>query len=447
MASQPLPPTNVVGMLKDNGIQKVKLFDADSSTLNALAGTGIEVMVAIPNDMLSRMNKFKYAKDWVKKNVTKHLYNGGVNIRYVAVGNEPLLASYNDSFKQTTLPALENIVKALEEAGHGDIKASVPLNADVYESSSTVPSGGDFRGDVKDLMLDIVGFLKEKGAPFIVNIYPFLSLYQNPNFPEEFAFFDGNGKSINDNSHTYNNVFDANFDTLVWALKKNGYGDLKIVVGEIGWPTDGHIKANTKYAKKFYNGLLKKLASNKGTPMRSGQLEVFLFGLLDENTKSIDPGDFERHWGIFRYDGQPKFSMDLNGKDNSKTLVGAKGVQYMESKWCVFNKDAKNQDNISASVDYACSMSDCTSLGYGSSCNDLDVNGNISYAYNMYFQFNEQSVEACDFDGLATITSNNASQPGCLFPIEIVSAAFRLTIVPIQLLLLFSFTLVLLVLL
>ncbi|XP_021866040.1 glucan endo-1,3-beta-glucosidase 8-like [Spinacia oleracea] len=446
MASQPLPPPNVVGMLKDNGLNKVKLFDADSSTLNALAGTGIEVMVAIPNDMLSRMNTYRHAKDWVKKNVTKHLYNGGVNIRYVAVGNEPLLASYNDSFKQITLPALQNIAKALEGAGHGDIKVSVPLNADVYESSSTVPSSGDFRGDVKDLMLDIVAFLKEKGSPFIVNIYPFLSLYQNPNFPEDFAFFDGNGKSITDNSRTYNNVFDANFDTLVWALKKNGYGDLKIVIGEIGWPTDGHIKANNKYAKKFYDGLLKKLAANKGTPMRSGPLEAYLFGLLDENTKSIDPGDFERHWGIFRYDGQPKFPMDLNGKDNTKKLIGAKGVQYMESKWCIFNTNATNQDNISASVDYACSMSDCTSLGYGSSCNDLDVNGNISYAYNMYFQMNEQSVEACDFDGLATITSNNASQPGCLFPIEVVSSAIKHNIVPTHVVLL-SFMLMLLVLL
>ncbi|XP_021758964.1 glucan endo-1,3-beta-glucosidase 8-like [Chenopodium quinoa] len=446
IASHPLPPSNVVGMLKDNGLNKVKLFDADSSTLNALAGTGIEVMVAIPNDMLRRLNKYKHAKEWVKKNVTKHLYDGGVNIRYVAVGNEPLLASYNDSFKQTTFPALQNIMKALEESGHGDIKASVPLNADVYESSSTMPSSGDFRGDVKDLMLDIVGFLKEKGAPFIVNIYPFLSLYQNPNFPEDFAFFDGGAKTINDNSHTYSNVFDANFDTLVWALKKNGYGDLKIVVGEIGWPTDGHIKANTKFAKKFYDGLLKKLASNKGTPMRPGPMEAYLFGLLDENMKSIDPGDFERHWGIFRYDGQPKFPMDLNGKGNDKMPIGAKGVQYMESKWCIFNTDAKNQDKIVGSVEYACSRSDCTSLGYGSSCNDLDANGNISYAFNMYFQLNDQSVEACQFDGLATITSTNASQQGCLFPIEVVSAAIRISMIPTKAVIL-VFTLVLFLLL
>ncbi|XP_057423532.1 F-box/kelch-repeat protein At1g57790-like [Lotus japonicus] len=38
--------------MKDNGIQKVELFDADDSTMDALAGSGIEVMVTIPNKQL-----------------------------------------------------------------------------------------------------------------------------------------------------------------------------------------------------------------------------------------------------------------------------------------------------------------------------------------------------------------------------------------------------------
>ncbi|KAK9713309.1 hypothetical protein RND81_06G018600 [Saponaria officinalis] len=428
MASNPLPPTYVVGMLKDNGIKKVKLFDADPSTLSALTGTDIEVMVAIPNDMLEKMTKEKHAKEWVKKNVTKHLFDGGVNIKYVAVGNEPFLSSYNDSFKHTTYPALKNVQNALNGAGHSNIKASVPLNADVYESASNTPSNGDFRVDIKDLMLEILQFLHENGSPFIVNIYPFLSLHQNADFPEEFAFFGDGGKSIQDKSHSYNNVFDANFDTLVWSLKKYGYGNMKIIVGEIGWPTDGQAKSNVKLAKRFYDGLMKKLAANKGTPMRPGPMEVYLFGLLDENMKSVAPGNFERHWGIFRYDGQPKFPMDLTGKGNDKMLIGAKGVQYMESKWCIFNQEAKDQDKIGSAMSYACSRADCTPLDYGSSCNHLDPMGNISYAFNMYFQMNEQSVEACQFEGLAMITTTNASQNGCLFPIELQSGAFRVSL-------------------
>lgn len=81
MATHKLPPKTVVQMLKDNGIQKVKLFDADRSTMSALAGSGIEVMVAIPNDQLAVMNSYDRAQEWVKKNVTTYNFTGGVDVR------------------------------------------------------------------------------------------------------------------------------------------------------------------------------------------------------------------------------------------------------------------------------------------------------------------------------------------------------------------------------
>lgn len=83
MAAHKLPPKVVVQMLKDNGIKKVKLFDADDSTMSALAGTDIEVMVAIPNDQLDAMGSYDRAKSWVKRNITRYNFNGGVNIKYV----------------------------------------------------------------------------------------------------------------------------------------------------------------------------------------------------------------------------------------------------------------------------------------------------------------------------------------------------------------------------
>lgn len=82
MATHKLPPKVVVQMLKDNGIKKVKLFDADQSTMSALAGTDIEVMVAIPNDQLAAMGSYDRAKEWVRRNVTRYNFNGGVNIKY-----------------------------------------------------------------------------------------------------------------------------------------------------------------------------------------------------------------------------------------------------------------------------------------------------------------------------------------------------------------------------
>lgn len=347
--------------------------------------------------------------------------------RYVGVGNEPFLTSYNGSFVHVTFPALENIQKALNEAGYGDkIKATVPLNADVYESSSDKPSDGDFRSDIRDVMVKIVRFLHENDAPFSVNIYPFLSLSHNVDFPEDFAFFDNNGRSITDKNLRYTNVFDANFDTLVWSLRKADVPDLKILVGEVGWPTDGHMKANLKLAKRFYDGLLEKLGSNKGTPMKPGYIEMYLFGLFDEDMKSIAPGTFERHWGIFRFDGVPKFEMDFTGRGNDKWPVAAKGVVHLENKWCVAKDEVQDFVAAGAEVAFACGTADCTSLGWGHSCTDLDARGNVSYAFNMYYQTLDQSFEACNFRGMGKIVTTNPSTKDCLFPIQIESGGHRL---------------------
>ncbi|XP_050213747.1 glucan endo-1,3-beta-glucosidase 8-like [Mercurialis annua] len=421
-----LPPRTVVKMLKDNGIQKVKLFDADKNTMSALAGSGIEVMVAIPNDQLAVMNDYDRAKNWVRRNVTTYHFNGGVNIKYVAVGNEPFLTAYNGSFLNITFPALQNIQNALNEAGVGDsIKATVPLNADVYDSpiDQPYPSAGRFRTDINDIMTNIVQFLHKNNAPFTINIYPFLSLYGNDHFPFDYAFFDGAPQPVVDKGTgiQYTNVFDANFDTLVSSLKAVGLGDLPIIVGEVGWPTDGDKNARMDYAYRFYNGLLPRLAKNSGTPLRNGYIEVYLFGLLDEDAKSVAPGDFERHWGIFGYDGQPKFAIDFSGQGQNKLLLGAQDVQYLPSRWCVFNPNAKDLSKLADNIDFACTFSDCTALGYGSSCNGLDANGNASYAFNMYYQVQKQDQMACNFQGLAMVTSQNLSQGTCNFIVQIAS--------------------------
>ncbi|CAI0553442.1 unnamed protein product [Linum tenue] len=258
-ATHPLNPEIVVKLLRDNGIQKVKLFDADYDTLRALGKSGIEVMVGIPNDMLAPLAaKMKNAEEWVSKNVSKHITT---RFRYVAVGNEPFLQTYNGTFLSTTLPALQNIQSALIKAGlSSQVKVTVPMNADVYESANSLPSGGDFRQDIHEYMLPIVKLLSDTGSPFTVNIYPFISLYIDSNFPAEYAFFDGNASPVNDGGTYYYNMLDANLDTLVHTLQKNGFGNMPIIIGEIGWPTDGDRNANMEYARRFNQGFMSRIA-------------------------------------------------------------------------------------------------------------------------------------------------------------------------------------------
>ncbi|XP_058073466.1 glucan endo-1,3-beta-glucosidase 8-like [Magnolia sinica] len=423
MGTHRLPDEMIVQMLKDNGFDKVKLFDADESSMKALSGSDLEVMVAIPNYMLQAMSDDPgVASDWVAANVTRYSYPGGVNIKYVAVGNEPFLQTYNGSFLNITLPALQNVQKALHKVGLGrQIKVTVPFNADVYNSplSNPVPSAGDFRSDIRELTIQIVEFLSENNAPFTVNIYPFLSLYGNDYFPMDYAFFDGTNKPIKDGNTIYNNVFDANLDTLIWALQKAGYPDMPILVGEVGWPTDGDKHANVDNAKRFNQGLLRHVLSGEGTPMRSSKIHVYLFSLIDENAKSIDPGSFERHWGIFEFDGKPKYELDLSGHEENKALRAAEGVEYLPRRWCVLDPDATDLAKLPDSITYACTFSDCTALGYGSSCNHLGVDGNASYAFNMYYQVGNQQTVDCVFSGLAMVTDQDPTDGTCRFPVMV----------------------------
>lgn len=282
-----------------------------------------------------------------------------------------------------------------------------------------MPSGGDFRSDINDYMIQIVKFLSDNGAPFTVNIYPFISLYTDANFPVEYAFFDGNATPLNDGGTNYYNMFDANYDTLIWALQKNGFGNMPIIVGEIGWPTDGDMNANVKFAQRFNQGFMSHIANGKGTPMRAGPIDAYLFSLIDEDQKSIQPGNFERHWGIFTFDGLPKYQLNL-GTTNLGTLVKAKGVTYEQRQWCVLKPSVKLDDSrLAPSVSYACARADCTSLGYGTSCGSLDIQGNVSYAFNSYYQINDQVDEACKFDGLAAVTKSDPSRDSCRFEIMI----------------------------
>ncbi|KAL1537196.1 glucan endo-1,3-beta-glucosidase 5 [Salvia divinorum] len=420
-----LSPENVVDLLKDNKIEKVKLFDADPDSLKALMGSGIQVMVGIPNEMLALLSSSAPACDlWVAQNVSKYVVKGGVDIKYVAVGNEPFLTSYAGQFQSYVVPTMVNLQQSLAKANlGGTVKLVVPCNADAYVSN--LPSQGAFRAELTQIMTQIASFLNSNGSPFIVNIYPFLSMYGNSDFPQDYAFFEGTTHPVVDGPNTYYNAFDGNFDTLVSALSKLGYPQMPIVIGEVGWPTDGASGANLTAARVFNQGLVKSVLSNKGTPLRPGvpPMDVYLFSLLDEGAKSTLPGNFERHWGIFSFDGQAKYRLNLgNGY-----LKNAKAVKYLPSRWCVANPN-RDLSTVASHFKLACNYADCTTLSYGGSCNDIGEKGNISYAFNSYYQMQKQNPRSCEFDGLGMITMLDPSIGDCRFLVGVTdekSLGFR----------------------
>uniref|UniRef100_A0A5B7CCR8 glucan endo-1,3-beta-D-glucosidase n=1 Tax=Davidia involucrata TaxID=16924 RepID=A0A5B7CCR8_DAVIN len=424
-ASHPLPPPKVVELLKSNNITKVKLFDADPLVLQSLSRSNIYVTVGIPNSMLRSLNSSKKAaKSWVHDNLTRYFSDagGGVRIEYVAVGDEPFLQSYGEQFYPFVVGAATNIQAALIGANLANkVKVVVPCSSDTFQSESGLPSKGHFRPDVNKTMIQLLTFLSKHHSPFFVNISPFLSYHQNKNISLNFAVFGETAHPRNDSHRTYKNSFDLNYDTLVTALSTAGVPQMDIVIGQIGWPTDGAANATSSIAGKFLKGLMDHLRSKSGTPLRPRDppMETYIFSLLDEDQRSIATGNFERHWGMFTFDGQAKYHVDFG--QGSRNLVNAQNVEYLPSKWCVVNNN-RDLSNATASALEACSVADCSALSRGGSCFNISWPGNISYAFNSYYQQHDQRADSCDFGGLGLITTVNPSVENCRFSVELLTS-------------------------
>lgn len=312
-----------------------------------------------------------------------------------------------------------NIQSALKRAKlDSRVKVVVPCSFDSFESGSNLSSEVHFRPDLNKTMIQLLSFLDKHGSPFFVTISPFITFLQTKNTSLDFFLFKETARPHNFSHKTYKNSFDLSYDTVVAALSEVGFPSMDVVVAKIGWPTDGSANASSYLAETFMKGLINHLHRSSGTPLRPHQQppETYILSLLDEDERSIAAGNFERHWGLFTFDGQAKYHVDLG--QGSKSLVNAQNVEYLSSKWCVVNNN-KDLSNATASASEACANADCTALSPGGSCFNISWPSNISYAYNSYYQQHDQTAESCDFGGLGLITTVDPSMDRCRFPIEI----------------------------
>ncbi|KAM7513800.1 hypothetical protein LguiA_003383 [Lonicera macranthoides] len=419
-----------------NGVEKVKFFSNNPGVLDAFMWSNISIMISCPNGEIKLIDEEEKAKAWVKENVTD-LVSNGLKITHVCIAHEPYLKANASSYipdenDETTyvaaiIKALESVAKALEgQNPKNNVKASIPFSTEVLKPDIVKPSEGDFREEMKDNMTQILHTLNCSGSPFMVNLYPHFHIREK-GYPLEFAYFKeaNTNFTIKDGQNVYTNVFDATFDTFVSAIRRNGFPNMEIIA-QVGWPTDGDIHASIPIAKTFYRGLLKKLSSNRGTPLYPSPLDVYIYSLVDENSRPQQPrGYSERHYGIYWYDGTPKYEYEFNPFRVNKSLERVQGISKMPQRWCVLKNNSKIDDQLHNKLfNFACQKADCSRLMYGGSCNQvLDRNGNLSYAFNMYFQTQSQNLigGACKFENYGVVVDEDPSVATCKFPLQILS--------------------------
>lgn len=303
------PPSSAVNILKSNKITRARVFDTDPNVLKAFSGTGIELMIDVPNEALPSLasGNSNSAIAYLQSNI--FAYVPAKQVRYIAVGNEILLK--DPFYTPHVVPAMTNLYQALLKMNlAGTIKLSTPHAASVLSSSSP-PSAGAFDPNLRNSMLPLLNFLQDTMSPFMVNVYPYLSYVGDFKYvPVDYALFRSSN-AIQDGAYRYTNMFDASIDAFVYAMEKEGFAGIPVLVAETGWPTSGGVGASPGNAWAYNSNVIKKVLGNAGTPKRPGVgVEVYLFDVFDENEKVGD--EYERHFGIFGLNGAKAYGLSFN---------------------------------------------------------------------------------------------------------------------------------------
>ncbi|KAG8081100.1 hypothetical protein GUJ93_ZPchr0007g3651 [Zizania palustris] len=303
------PPATVASFLANRTrIDRVKLFDTNPDIVRAFAGTGITVMVTAGNGDIPKIATKDGAAAWVAANIAP--YYPATDISLVAVGNE-IMDTADQALITGLVPAMRALRAALVAAGFRRIRVSTPHSLGILGVTQP-PSASRFRDGYDRLVFaPMLEFHRKTRSPFIVNAYPYFG-YNGDTVA--YALARPNPGVLDPGTGiTYTSMFEAQLDSVFSAMKKLGFEDVEIAVGETGWPTkamDGQAGVGVAEAAEYNRYLIGEASSGSGTPlMPKRTFEMYIFALFNENLK---PGPVaERNFGLFQPDLTPVYDVGL----------------------------------------------------------------------------------------------------------------------------------------
>ncbi|KAI8024378.1 Glucan endo-1,3-beta-glucosidase 14 [Camellia lanceoleosa] len=325
-------PDKVITLLRAAKIKNVRIFDFDHSVLQAFSGTGLELVVGLPNGYVKDMSSNPdHALTWVKENVQAYLPE--TNIRGIAVGNE-VLGGTDQSLFESLLGAVKNIHNATKELQLDHVVQISTAHSEAVFNNSYPPSSCTFKESIAQYMKPLLKFFSQTGSPFCLNAYPFLDYMNNPKEIDiNYALFQSTQGIYDQKTDLhYDNMLDAEIDAAYAALEDAGYKKMEVIVTETGWASDGdqnEAAATVSNARTYNYNLRKRLAKRKGTPRRpKSVLKVYVFAMFNEDSK---PGPAsERNFGLFKADGNISYDIGFAGlKSSSATsfFLSLKDIQ------------------------------------------------------------------------------------------------------------------------
>ncbi|XP_073108182.1 glucan endo-1,3-beta-glucosidase 4 [Elaeis guineensis] len=408
--------SDIVSILKAQRIKHVRLFDTDHQMLNALANTGIEVMVGVPNDQLLSIGQSRtVAADWINKNVAAFV--PATNITYIAVGNEVLSTIPNASF--VLVPAMKFLQSALVAANLNFlVKVSSPQSMDVMPKSFP-PFTATFNSTWNSVMYEYLQFLKNTGSSFMLNAQPYYGYTKGHGiFPIDYALFrafNPNNQIVDPNTNFYyTNMFDAMVDAAYYSMEALKFSDIPVIVTATGWPWLGGSNepdATVDNALAYNSNLIRHVLNGSGTPSRpNAPVNTYIHELFNEDLR---PGPIsEKSWGVFFPNGTTVYSLRFEHlSDPNADSAGLVGV------FCIANSSA-DVNELKKGLDWACGAgsANCSAIQPGQPCYESDNLVVVaSYAYNDYYHRTQANGGTCNFNNTAMITTTDPSHGSCIF--------------------------------
>ncbi|XP_072988665.1 glucan endo-1,3-beta-glucosidase 4 [Typha latifolia] len=408
--------SDVVSILKAKQVKHVRLFDADHQMLTALANTGIEVMVGVPNDQLLRIGQSRSeAADWINKNVA--VFIPETNITYIAVGNEVLTTIPNAAL--VLAPALQFLQSALLATNlNFQVKVSSPQSMDMIPKSFP-PSTATFNSTWSSIMYQYLQFLKNTGSSFMLNAQPYYGYTKGQGiFPIEYALFrslNPNNQIVDPNTNFYyTNMFDAMVDAAYYSMQAMNFTGIPIIVTASGWPWLGgpnEPDATIDNALAYNSNLIIHVLNGSGTPSQpTTQVNTYIHELFNED---LHPGPVsEKNWGIAFPNGTTLYTLTFEhiavSNADSAGLLGM---------FCVANSSA-SPIALKQGLDWACGpgSANCSAIQPGQPCYDSNNIAVVaSYAFNDYYHRTQASGGTCNFNNTAMITTTDPSHGSCIF--------------------------------
>ncbi|KAL8268653.1 hypothetical protein R6Q59_002451 [Mikania micrantha] len=307
------PPDKVLVLLESLRVTKTRIYDTNPDILNTFAGSDVELIVTVENDMLGTLMDPQQASQWVTTRIKPYL--PATKITGIAVGNE-VFTGDDMSLVDNLVPAMVSIQRALVQLGlHQSIQVSTPSSLAVL-ANSYPPSEGVFKPEIATIMTQLLQFLSTTRSPFWINAYPYFAYKDSPDkISLDYALFNPNSGMIDPHTNMhYDNMLYAQVDAVIFAIARLGYGGIEVRVSETGWPSKGdpdEVGATPQNAAVYNRNLLRRQLRGEGTPLRPKmRLEIYLFALFNEDMK---PGPTsERNYGLYQPDGSMAYNVGLS---------------------------------------------------------------------------------------------------------------------------------------